>query len=854
MKMIVCLQLLLVAHPLALAAEVAAPRFPPAWTKVDEAKTGLRQGSVLVHVPELKQMLLVGLAKDAPFVQAFDPESKRWTTYSEAQPFKSDFNNPSKQPAFSYQAAYDPGSRSVYCLSMGNVLYAFDTVRKTWKSSPPAPELDDMAWPTLACDPLGKRLVVVGAEKKGNHLGWSRTVVYDIPAAKWQRLDITDKKVLREHQQLVTATEALIDLGGRIRLAWYRDPQGVGTDAERAALGDRCGEVKNLPGLDRMTADLDRVSDLLKGKKMLAALKATRECQRKIEETAEAQYPVPCSRRNSPLVFDPTNKVFVLFGGDHQDYLMNDTWILDLDKKTWQRVQPKLCPSPRAGHALLYLPGCGKIALYEGYVQSTSTDYGAMPYSPITPAQLWLYDGKANRWDLAGTWAPPEKKDTGGVITPVGYFYGGEGNNRFAAPALAADAANRLVLAGTDTQKMYWCRWRRPAATWMLQFDPAHRDEAGTTKLGAAANQRQYRPGLFRADFCEVAGSALETGIDRLPANRWVKLPAAPRNPARGPRGRDWSTSVWDADRDQILLWGGGHCVRSSSTVLHSSPVSGRIVEGFDADESYGSNSPADGTLALDSSLLGRPWTSVHNYKHYAYDPKCKLLVAGRGYLYDPERMDWLRIEKQALPYQFRWGATVLASTRHGVVAWAQKQRGEDAGLWIFDREKGWLDLEPKGKLFVPWCDTHGMVYDAKRDRLILSGSGGGYAKTCDGTLLTFDFATKTLTLVTPTNIDLGKTNGCLRELAYVEHADWLLLGLNLRVGDPKTGKSYTRVYDCANNKYFLLDAGPVPDSYGAGWMYDARRKLVYAFSTHAEAWALRIEPKTARMVEKAGD
>jgi hypothetical protein len=851
MKAITCLSFLVVAPGVGFAAEQDDPKSPAAWSKVDEGKTGLRQGSVLVHVPELKQMLLVGLARDAPFVQAFDPESKRWTAYSEAQPFKSDFNNPNKQPDFSYQAAYDPGSRAVYFLSSGNVLYAFDTVRKTWKSYPPAPELDGLAWPALACDPLGKRIVVVGAEKKGNAPGWSRTVVYDIPGGKWQRLEPADKEVLQEHRSLVAATEALIDLGGSMRLAWYRDPGGVGSDAERAVLCERCAEARKLPGMAGMNEELDRVLALLKGKKTLEALHAVRQCQRKVEERAEAQYPVPCSRRNSPLVFDPANRVFVLFGGDHQDYLMNDTWVLDLDRKGWRRVRPERCPTPRAGHALVYLPGCGKVALYEGYVQSASTDYAAIPWSSITPVQLWLYDVKANRWDLAGSWSPPEKKDTGDTIAPVAYFYGGEGNNRFAAPALAADPANRLVLAGTDTQKIHWCRWRRPAATWILPLDPARVDEAGAARFGTAANQRLYRPGLFRAEFCEVAESAPETGIDRLRANRWVKLPAAPRNPAHGCRARDWSTSVWDSDRDQILLWGGGHCVRSSSTVLHYSPVSGRVVEGFDADESYGHNSPADGTLAHDSSLLGRPWVSVHNYKHYAYDPRCRLLVSGRGYLYDPERMDWLRLEKQELPYPFRWGATVLAASRHGAVAWASKQNGEDAGLWLFDRQKGWLDLAPKGKLFVPWCDTHGMVYDSKRDRMVMSGVGGGYAKTSDGTFLTFDFATKKLELLVPGNADLGKTAGCTREVVYVEHADWILLGHNLRVGDPKTGKSYTRVYDCGRNKLFLLDAGPVPDGHEAGWMYDARRKLVYSFTTHGETWALKLDPASAALLEK---
>lgn len=371
-------------------------------------------------------------------------------------------------------------------------------------------------------------------------------------------------------------------------------------------------------------------------------------------------------------------------------------------------------------------------------------------------------------------------------------------------------------------------------------------DAAGRQKLGVSPDQRLVRTGPFRAEFCEVDAAPKEPDLDRLLENQWVKLPAAPRNPCQGCRGRDWGTSVWDADRDQILLWGGGHCVRSASTVTHYSPVSGRMAEGFDADEPYGAN----GGGGFDSSLLNRPWVSVHNYKHYAYDTKSRLLVSARGYLYDPERMDWLRQEPLPLPYRFEWGATAVGASKHGVVAWARKKTGEDAGLWLFDSEKGWTDLEPKGKLFVPYCDSHGLVYDSKRDRMICSSVGGGYSKTSNGSLLSFSFGTKALDVLTPENIELGKT-GCARELAYVEHADWVLIGDHLRQGDAKTGKRYTRVYDCAKNKLFLLDAGPAPDGYGVGWMYDAKRKLVYAFTTGGEAWALRIVPSSAKLLEK---
>ena len=77
-------------------------------------------------------------------------------------------------------------------------------------------------------------------------------------------------------------------------------------------------------------------------------------------------------------------------------------------------------------------------------------------------------------------------------------------------------------------------------------------------------------------------------------------------------------------------------------------------------------------------------------------------------------------------------------------------------------------------------------------------------------------------------------------------------MGDLLHPGDPKTGKSYTRVYDCAKNQMFLLDAGPVGAGYSAGWMYDSKRKLVYSFGYNGEAWALNIDPATATRLEKS--
>ncbi len=193
--------------------------------------------------------------------------------------------------------------------------------------------------------------------------------------------------------------------------------------------------------------------------------------------------------------------------------------------------------------------------------------------------------------------------------------------------------------------------------------------------------------------------------------------------------------------------------------------------------------------------------------------------------------MDWLRIERIAPPFEFGWGHTVVETSLHGAVAWA-KRKGSDAfGLWLFDRKLGWTDLEPKGRLFAPYCDCNGMVYDSKRDRMILSGVGGAYQKPSNGTFLAFDFKTRSITAITPASATLAKT-----------------------------GKLYTRVYDCAQNRMFLLDAGgfesfrdPHEVTYSTGWMYDARRKLAYAFSFRGEARAIRVNPQTAKREADAG-
>lgn len=819
-------------------------RAKPQWKKVAVEQTGSRLGAMLVSDHAQQKMYLVGETKNAPFVQKWDVQEEKW---SEQSP-----NNPAGKEVFqaAYQTVLAAPEGKIYCLSSDPMkpqsitLYVYLIEKNKWDKIPVPEEVASLAWHTMTFETQGNRLVILGATKKGNQVGWTQTWFFDTRKQTWSILPLPDRELQQRHQNGVARREGLIDLVGRIRLAWYRDPNGQGTEAERQGLLNRIKEYLANPLYSSCSEKLADVQKRITEKKLLEALTATRNLQRQMEEQTEADYPVPSSRRNSPLVYDAQHHVCVLFAGDHEDYLLNDTWILDLKSNQWRRLQPPMAPRHRAGHALVYLPKSGRIALYGGYQQNTSEGYGSRSYRFLEP-ELWLFDVKGEKWEALDTWPLPNSSSSSTKEAPEEFpfpltgFHGYYGQF-YAPPALGSTHDDRLILANPDTREHSGGGWKRPAITWIYSIDSRFTSADLTKKLGTTPHTRWYRGGSFSAGYCEVETAPNPLDFTSLEANRWIKFPNPPKNPCQGCRQRDWGTAVWDSDRSQILLWGGGHCVRASSSVVHFSPYSGRMVESYDADEPYGTN----GLGGYGSTLWNRPWCDVHNYKHYAYDPKCQLMVSHRGYLYDPERMDWLRQDPYPIPFRPEWSHTALCSTPHGVVAWARKKNGEDGGLWLFDKQKGWQDLEPVGKLFVPYCDSHGLVYDSKRDRLVLSGVGGAYNTLSKGQFLAFDFKTKKIETLTPENIEYNKTDNA-REMAYVEHLDWIIIGRRYLEGDEKTGKQYTRIYDCANNKMILLDAGPVPDSggYGAGWMYDAQSKLVYVLNFRGEAFVIKLKP-----------
>jgi hypothetical protein len=142
-----------------------------------------------------------------------------------------------------------------------------------------------------------------------------------------------------------------------------------------------------------------------------ALIEDMRSLQVALEQAAQTLDAEPPPRALGALAYDPRSRLFVLFGGDHLDYLLNDTWVFDPARRRWEQRHPPTAPSPRANHRL-EARGEGKIVLSGGYTYTSSTDYMGGQYRDV-PEEDWTYDVAASTWTearelppMAGSTAP----------------------------------------------------------------------------------------------------------------------------------------------------------------------------------------------------------------------------------------------------------------------------------------------------------------------------------------------------------------------------------------------------------------------------------------------------------------
>jgi hypothetical protein len=527
----------------------------------------------------------------------------------------------------------------------------------------------------------------------------------------------------------------------------------------------------------------------------------------------------PPQRANSRLVYDPVHKKVILFGGDQLDQLIADTWAFDVVKSKWEQLRPKLSPTPRAAHAMLWLPKAKKVLLLGGYGYTSTTDYVASLYKTL-PLEAWTFDPATGEWQLVERFERSKSPDG-----PVNFFF-----------SAAVDDDDTVVVLGADR------------STWMCKFDVSKVDGEATAKSGVAPGTVVRRtdshdPAWYKRDVPPVDAAKVAAELKALPANEWVKRPT-PKMPRMN---MDWGSAVFAPDLDMIIRFSGGHSAYSGTAPQVYDVKTDRYTIPFAPEypiEYVYSNDQVHGEW----SFKGNPWMTGHTYKSTGYDPHLKsLLFTAHEYSYsfDPLKGKWTRFTERN-PWKPNMYIVTVCATPEGAVVWGDRRGGNEA-LWRLDGEtRTRKSLPLKGTLPSKSPDHHGLAHDSKRDRLLFFSDHGEHR----GDVAEYDFKTGQARWLNPA----GKSKALVpsRETAYVAGADLVLIGSRVKVDE----RFLWLAYDCTKNAWVGLELGGAdPIGKGVfnnsmGLMFDPNRKLVWAVGQHSQVHVLRLDLSTVKVTE----
>ncbi len=755
-----------------------------------------------------------------------------------------------------FQFAWDADSRKLLaCIQNQTVIY--DPVSRAWSQTSAAPFSKGafMHWGSFCYDPIHHEVVSVGgtSDEAGGTPG---TWVYRVSDNRWEKLQLGSEAqnnlrarvdattraaatvvgVCRNRFHLTeTAAEARASFNERVdRLGNLIDSDRSLLPAPQASAAELAGRQAAAPSLKKARMELEDLKNAIVGPMSAATIAIGQSVCDDLQNGANALAVEPPARALSQMVYDAGSKKIVLFGGDGLDRHYADTWIYDCSMRTWEQRFPKVSPSPRAGHALLFLPRSGKLFLAGGYSLGNghSYMYGDV-YAPL-PFESWIYDTTRNEWSpLPTSGAPPVAKTA----------------SQF---SMAADENDNVVYVAPSGRFGF--------ATWACRVDSGGIDAEKRAQRGVPAQTAAFRgdedephkgylsavPAFWdRGPAPDPA--AMAAMYDALPSNQWIQ-----KVPAKGVDVRGWGTSAYDPDRDQILYWGGGHSEYKGTDVSHYSLRTG-LWSGSTRPE-WVLEASSDFLLPVLVSFHNRPHIPVHAYQTYACDPPSGLMVAVKDapgakhsvtFVYDPSARDWQPTMFEA-PFGGGVMHVIVRATPGGAVAWAEE------GLFRFDSVgRTWQRLPVDGDKLAgpPWCDGSAMIYDSSRDCLWLSLSKD---------LSRYDLKTGRLEAVHPPLPAILGENPFWREAVFLPQDDLILLAKLFK--DPQ-GRFTNVAYDAKANKWVRIqlpfiseaDAKPQefkenPFSWSSAIFYDASRKLVVLHAP-VNFWFLHFDRNKAAIV-----
>lgn len=737
---------------------------------------------------------------------------------------------------------YCRGPRRLVGIKPG-CLWFYDVKTRTWRQIAPEHEIDTPAFKpppeligaALVHEPVNNELLLLGGQAPnvaGASAGnWS----FSLESKSWSRLPEPEAS-----DEWPDRARRLADATGRARSLYYLDLP-VHQKVERVnkevlrdvndVLGELCNYVALMgakrPGArdgatvrraSRAIRLLEPHAEALAGGKLGGdTLAALTRAGWELEAVARLVSPVPVPRANPAVCYDPSSKVVVLFGGDRFDGMLNDTWIYDPSDRSWTQGFPDVAPPPRAGGALLYLPRAKRIALVGGEKINERFIYFSGRVE-AGPADVWLYDVKADRWELA--------------VAPTGRI----GFNMPNAAGLAAAGPDNTIIALSNPQG-----WPHHAdgGTWAVRLDASKVDAGAAAKLGRPADDFLSRAITWDKDTKHFVYDpawydqaepgerpAVAASLAGLPANTWVEVPRAARHVPMS----EWGTAVYDGDRDRIYYWTGGHMADPANGLHTYHPALNRWSIPFVPEI----------PLAKGRTFQDRPDCKNHTYHNYAYDPVTRKVVAatygGTG-VFDPDTGRWTMSTEQ--PFRTSHYTMNLFTTPEGILVWAEGFFG------TFNAETmEYTAVNVNGDLpgyLGP--DRNGACWDSRRKVMWLFATRGW--KEADGQVWKLDVNGWNVEAMHPANMEtIGKATFYLREMVYLPEAD-----LVLSKAFHGRGESARQVaWDPVANRWMLTNIQPSGRVEGpVAMVRGAKRGLLWCMSGGRQTYVLRVDPNTLK-------
>ncbi|MBL8028461.1 MAG: T9SS type A sorting domain-containing protein [Fibrobacteres bacterium] len=303
----------------------------------------------------------------------------------------------------------------------------------------------------------------------------------------------------------------------------------------------------------------------------------------------------PEGRYYSRMVYAGHGKI-VLFGGTGDKAWLYDTWIYDCSSKAWEHRYPKEYPTSLSQgiSCMDYDAGQDVCVLVDG------------------AGKLWSYSVLQNQWrawditlSLDGTssfcFMDYNSKDSVHVLTMTGscVYYMGTARKTYELKLNLSNAVEKSIVSPT-------CDYQWRSSVW--------------------ENSRKQPP---------VDRNAWANTLANIPYNHLTDVSS--QLPYKC-IDRSYGVGTYDFERDQLIMWGGGHSAYLGTEVSHFDMATGRWYESYPPDY------PPRPFGAIDGdgfpTLSGNP-CAAHSYGLIGYDMRIKKMILGGIRYYDPDRKIW---------------------------------------------------------------------------------------------------------------------------------------------------------------------------------------------------------------------